>query len=115
MSTITQYQGLEAFETIRRPENTSIQAFLNEFHKRLCTTKSYRLLKSANLSNNREELIKAIIPKLKYDSMKDQLKKTFSDSSNHVSTKNEITDTKDTFLTEDFSKMTIARFNTEQE
>ena len=84
MSTITQYQGLEAFETIRRPENTSIQAFLNEFHKRSCTTKSYRLLKSANLSNNREELIKAIIPKLKYDSMKDQLKKTFSDSSNHV-------------------------------
>ena len=47
--------------------------------------------------------------------MKDQLKKTFSDSSNHVSTKNEITDTKDTFLTEDFSKMTIAGFNTEQE
>ena len=73
------------------------------------------MLKSANLSNNRKELIKAIIPKLKYDSMKDQLKKTFSDSSNHVSTKNEITDTKDTFLTEDFSKMTIAGFNTEQE
>ena len=34
-STITKYQALEAFVTFRRPSSTSIQAFLNEFDKRL--------------------------------------------------------------------------------
>ena len=47
--------------------------------------------------------------------MKDQLKKTFSDASRHVPTKNEdVTVTEDTFLTEDLTKMTIEGFNTEQ-
>ena len=61
----------------------SIQTFLKEFDKRLYKTKSYgtvqsddilayRLLNSANLSNNHKELIKATIPELKYDLMKDQ-------------------------------------------
>ena len=70
----------------------SIQAYLNEFDKRLFKTNSYgtmmsddilayRLLKSANLSSYYEELIKATIPDLKYNIMKDQLKKTFSDAS----------------------------------
>ena len=69
-----------------------IQAYLNEFDKRLFKTKSYgtvtsddilayRLLKSANLSGYHEELVKATIPDLQYDIMKDQLKKTFSDAS----------------------------------
>ena len=76
------------------------QVFLNEFDRRLYKTKSYgtvqsddilayRLLKSANLSNNREEPIKATIPELKYDLIKDQLKKTFSDASRHIPTKND--------------------------
>ena len=76
-STITKYHALEAFETFRRPASTSIQAFLNEFNKRLYKTKSYygtvqsddilacRLLQSANLSNNHEELKKVTIPELK--------------------------------------------------
>ena len=66
----------------------SIQEFLNKFDKRLYKMKSYRtvqldsilaycLLKSANLSNNHEELIKAIIPELKHNLIKDQLKETF--------------------------------------
>ena len=47
--------------------------------------------------------------------MKDQLKKTFSDASIHIPTKNEeVIDAKDTFLTENFRKMTIEGFNTEQ-
>ena len=59
-STITKYQTLEAFETFKRPSTMFIQAFLNEFDKRLFKTKSfgtemsddilaYRLLKAANL------------------------------------------------------------------
>ena len=97
-STITKYQALEALETFRRPASMSIQAFLNEFDKRLYKTKSYvtvqsdnilayHLLKLATLSNNHEELIKATIPELKYDLMKDHLKKIFSDASRHIQNK----------------------------
>ena len=61
----------------------SIQAYLNELYKRLFKTKSYgtvmsddilayRLLKSANLSSYHEELMKATIPDLQYDIMKNQ-------------------------------------------
>ena len=127
-STITKYQALEAFETFRRPASMSIQAFLNEFDKRLYKTKSYgtvppcdilayRLLKSANLSNNHEELIKATIPELKYDLMKDQIKKSFSDTPRNIPRKNEeVIKAEDTFLTEDFCQMSIEEgFNTEQE
>ena len=89
-STITKYQTLKAFETFKRPSNKSIQAFLNEFDKRLLKTKSlgtvtsddilaYSMLKAANLSNYHEKLIKATIPDLQYDLM-NQLKKTISDA-----------------------------------
>ena len=72
--------------TFDRPSNMSIQAYLNEFDQRLFKTKSfgtvmlddilaYRLLKSVNLSNYHEELVKATIPGLQCDIMKDQLKK----------------------------------------
>ena len=49
--------------------------------------------------------------------MKDQLKKTFRDASRHIPTKiEEVIKAKDTFLTEDFSQITIEQgFNTEQE
>ena len=127
-STITKYQTLEAVKTFRRHTSMSVQAFLNEFDKRLYRTKSYstsqsddilafRLLKLAHLSSNHEELIKATIPELKYDLMKDQLKKTFSDASRHVPTKNEeVIKAEDTFLIEDFSQMTIEEgFNAEEE
>ena len=71
-STVIKYQTLEAFMTFKRPSNMSIQAYLNEFDKRLFKTKSYgtvmsddilayRLLKSANLSSFHEELVKATI------------------------------------------------------
>ena len=108
-SLITKYQVLEVLEALRRPAITSIQAFLNEFDKKLYKTKSYGavhsddilaycLLKSANLSNNHEELIKTAIPELKYDLMKHQLKKTFSDTSRQVPTKNgEVIETENTF------------------
>ena len=50
---------------------------------------AYRLLKSANLSNHHEQLVKATVPQLQYDFMKDQLKTSFSDSSRHAPTKEE--------------------------
>ena len=114
-STITKYQALVAFDTLRRAASMSIPTFLNAFEKRLYKTKSngtvkagntlpHCLLKSANISHNHKEPIKATIPELKYDLLKNQLKKTFSDASRYVPTKNEeVIKTKDTFLTEDFS------------
>ena len=49
--------------------------------------------------------------------MKDQLKKTFSNASRHIPTKNEeVVKAEDTLLTEDFCQMSKEeRFNTEQE
>ena len=127
-STITKNQALDAFQTFRRPASMSIQAFSNEFDKGLHKTKSYgtvqsdyilvySLLKSANSSNNHKELIKATSPDLKYNLIKDQLKKIFSDTSRHVPTKNEeVSKTEYVFLTEDFSEMAIEEgFNTDQE
>ena len=71
-SSVTKYQALEAFQTIKKPARMSIQAFLNEFDKRLYKTKlygtvqsynilAYCLLQSANLCNNHKELVKAAI------------------------------------------------------
>ena len=41
---------------------------------------AYRLLKSANLSEQHEQLARATIAKFDYESMKGQLKKIFGDS-----------------------------------
>ena len=95
--TVTKYKVLEAFETFRRPAKMTILEFLNEFEKQFYKTKSYgttlsddilayRLIKAANLSSQHEELIKATITDLKYDLVKDQLKKTFSDSLKRIPT-----------------------------
>ena len=42
---------------------------------------AYRLLKSANLSEQHEQLAKATVSGLRYDLMKDQLKRIFGDLS----------------------------------
>ena len=89
----------------------SIQSFLNELEERLFKTKSYgsvtsedvlayRLLKSANLSNHHKQLIKATLPELQYDLMKDQLKKTFSNSSRHVPTEEDYVKTEEALVAE---------------
>ena len=69
---------------------------------------AYQLLKSANMSTHHEELIKATIPDLQYNIMKDQLQKTLSDALRQVLTKTEdIVKTEETSLTEEFNKMEI--------
>ena len=91
-----------------------IQDFLNEFDKHLFKTKTYgtavsdnifahHLLKSAKFSTH-EELIKAPIPDLQYNIIKDKLKKAISDVSRQVPTKtNDITKTEETFLAKELS------------
>ena len=95
-STIAKYQAFILFMTFKRPSTMSIQAFLNEFDKHLFKTKTYgttmsydilayQLIKSAYLSTHHEELIKVLY--LQYNIMNDQLKKTLSDASRQVPTK----------------------------
>ena len=89
---LKKYEALEAFESYKRSSSTSMQEFLNELTRRYNKTKSYgttmsedilayRLLKSANLSEQHEQLAKATASDLKSDVMKDQLKKIFGDLS----------------------------------
>ena len=40
---------------------------------------AYHFLNSANISTGHKELVKTTLPNLKYDNMKEQLKKMFSD------------------------------------
>ena len=74
-SIITKYQAFNSFMTFKRWTTMSIQAFLNEFDKRLFKTKTYgtiisdnilgyQLLKLANLLTHHEALIEATIPDL---------------------------------------------------
>ena len=85
------YNALEAFELYKRKSTTSIRYFLTEFEKHFHKTKSYetnisddvfayRLLKAANLPTRDEQLVKATITELKYDSVKTKLVKIFSDN-----------------------------------
>ena len=72
---LKRYSALEEFESYKRPNNTSIQKFLIKFEKRHNKTKSYgttwsddllayRLLQSANLSEQHQQLAKATITDL---------------------------------------------------
>ena len=83
---ITAYEVYEDFEGYKRPADMSMAVYCSEFQKRLSKVKSsgtqlndhvlaFRLLKSANLSGRDEQLVKATITKMDYESMKTQLKK----------------------------------------
>ena len=85
------YEAYDAFETFKRPDNMSMNDFIIEFERlykksenfgtKLSTdVLAYRLLKSANISKQHEQLAKATLDELKYDQMKNQLKKIFGDS-----------------------------------
>ena len=82
--------------TFKRPSIMSFQVFLNEFDKHLFKTKNYGTTMSDDIlayqlskSAHHKQLIKAIIPNLQYNIMKDQLKKMFSDALKQVPTKTE--------------------------
>ena len=76
------------FETFQRPPSMSILGYINEFERRNNKIKSkkielpdavlaYRLLKSANVSEEKQTLARATISKLTFEDMKKQLKAIF--------------------------------------
>lgn len=99
----TAYEAYERFEKFQRPNHMNITDYVNEFEKLLNKTKShgsvissdilaYRLLTSANISEDHARLARATSTDLKYDSMKLTLKKFFSSigncpSSDHAAVK----------------------------
>ena len=92
---VTAYELYEKFESYERPAELSIKEYCAEFQKRLAKVKSsgtqlsdpvlaYRLLKSANLSDNETQLVKATIGKMDYDSMVKQLQKVFNSGASQM-------------------------------
>ena len=88
---IEKFEALDSFETYRRSSDTTIHNFIVEFDKRLNKTKklgtqisddllAYRLIKSANLDEQDERVVKATITTLAYDAVKDKLKTIFNDA-----------------------------------
>ena len=88
---------LESYEIYKRPQTMSIRDFLHEFDARYHKVKEYginipddllgfRLIKAANLSSDKQELVKATVSELKYEEVKSKLKKIFSDDSKIPST-----------------------------
>ena len=78
----------EEFETFQRPPSMSILDYINEFERRNNKIKSkkielpdavlvYRLLKSANVSEEKQTLARATISKLTFEDMKQQLEAIF--------------------------------------
>lgn len=107
-TTLEKFEALDSFETYRRSSDVSIHEFVIEFDKRYLKTKklgtemsddllAYRMIKSANLSEQDEKVVKATTA-LAYEDIKTRLKTMFGDQ---TSTKSEFlpvkVKTEDTF------------------
>ena len=85
------YQAYEEFENYARPTTSTMTDFLNEWERRYNQLKArdielpdavlaYRLLKSANLSSEKQALVRATVSKLTLENMKKQIKAIFDSS-----------------------------------
>ena len=86
------FRALESFETYRRPADLSINDFLIEYENKYFKIKEFgasvsndmlgfRLIRAANLTPDKAELIKATVTDLTYDIVKAKMKQIFSDES----------------------------------
>ena len=86
---LEKFTDLENFESFKRPAEMKIKDYMIEFGSRYNKLKrhktelpkdllGFKLLKSANVPEFKEESIKATITEIDYDSIKDKLKSTFS-------------------------------------
>ena len=69
------YIAYERFETFQRPSDMNITDCLNEFER------AYPVLKSSNLTNEKQQLARATLTDLNYENMKKQLKAIRDNSS----------------------------------
>ena len=79
------------FEKFVRPAEMSIADYIIQFERLHIKAKShsmeihdgvlaYRLLNGANLSESHKQLVRATLREMKYDTMKEQLKKVFTNA-----------------------------------
>lgn len=105
----TEFEMYEEFEQYKRPYDLKMSEYINEFERRWKKTNSkgtqlsqnvlaYRLLKSANLTEENERLLKATVKEMTYDGVKDQLKKIFAGRVAEEISVNVKTEIEDTFL-----------------
>ena len=87
------YEAYETFEKFERPPSVIINSYIVEFERLYHKIKNYdmdlpdvmlayKFLKNANISEHHKQLVRVTLGKLKYNAVKEQLKKVFSDSSN---------------------------------
>ena len=90
-TTQTAYLAYQNFETFKRPETMTMKDYLLKFEQLYTKIKdhqmilpdgvlAYRVLNSANLSNEQMTLCRATMTDLKYDDMVKQLKRLFADA-----------------------------------
>ena len=90
------YEVYERFETFSRAPSMTVSDYIIEFECLYNKAKqhkielpdgvlAYRFLNSADISSHHKQLVRATLPELSYQSMKDQLNKIFSDPTNLAS------------------------------
>ena len=90
-TTQTAYLAYQSFETFKRPEDMKMKDYLAKFEHLYTKIKdhqmvlpdgvlAYRVLNSANLTNEQMTLCRATMTELKYDEMVKQLKRLFADA-----------------------------------
>ena len=91
------YLAYDKFETFKRPVDMTIVDFINEFERLYNNIKkyemelptgvlAYRLLKSADISEDKQQLARATLPSFSYECMKKQLKTIYDNLSQEIST-----------------------------
>ena len=94
------YEAYEAFEKFVRPAAMSISDYIIQFEQLYNKAKThkmeildgvlaYRLLNSANLSEQHKQLVRATVSEMKYSIMKEQLKKVFTNTASSSYVKEE--------------------------
>ena len=87
------YEAYERFETFSRAPSMTVYDYIIEFERLFNKAKQHKMelpdgvlaywfLNSANISSHHKQSVRATLPELSYQSMKDQLKKIFSDPTN---------------------------------
>ena len=87
------YEACETFEKFKHPPSMTINNYIIEFERLYHKIKNYdmglpdgvlayKFLNNANISEHHKQLVRATLSELKYNTMKEQLKKVFSDPSN---------------------------------
>ena len=95
--TCSAYEAYEEFDKFIKPHDMKINEYIIKFEQLYGKAKShrmeihdgvlaYRLLNGAGLSESNKQLVRATVSEMKYDAMKEQLKKVFINTGSAVDT-----------------------------